>query len=122
MRRLLWLLLVLAPTAAWADSVTMSWDPASGATSYDVQRSSDFGPSNTTGTWTTIGNVAATACTGTPAMCTYTDATAPATGLTSYRIAPKNATGALPLTKKGLWYCGACAELPGKPNAIGIGL
>jgi hypothetical protein len=107
---------------AWADSVVMSWDPAAGATSYDVLRATDFGPTNTTGTWTVIGTVQATACTGTPVLCTFSDNAAPATGVVSYRITPKNATGPLPLTKKGLYYCGVCAEIPSKPGSLGVGL
>lgn len=122
MRRLGWALVVglcIVATAASADSVAMVWDPATGATSYDVQRSTDFNPFTGAGAWTTVQSVPASACAGTPALCSYTDATAPVGGA-FYRLAPKNAAGPLPLTKKGVWYCGGCPELPSKPGSLGV--
>lgn len=110
---------LILPAAVMADSVSMVWDPATGATSYDVQRSADFNPITGTGTWTTIQNVLPAACTGSPPQCAYTDATAPPSGA-FYRLMPKNAAGPLPLTRKGVWYCGTCPELPAKPASLGV--
>lgn len=105
--------------AAFADTVQFVWDPAPGATSYDVQRSTDFNVATGTGTWTVAGTVQASACTGTPVQCAFTDTTAPATGV-FYRLVPKNATGANVLNKRGVWYCGACSSVPGQPTALGL--
>jgi hypothetical protein len=119
LRLVLALSLVLAASLADADTLTFVWDPAAGATSYDIERSTTFNAITGTGTWTVLQTVPASACTGTPPECRFTDAAAPATGA-YYRIAPRNAAGVLPLTKKGLWYCGVCPELPAKPIAVGV--
>lgn len=116
-----WLLIILAlflPMAAMADSVAILWDPATGATAYDVQRATVFA-----GPWTVIGSpTSAAACTGTPVSCSYTDATAPGTGTVFYRLAPKNASGTLPITRAGMWYCGDCPGLPSMPKSVGVTL
>lgn len=112
-------LLLTFVSLANADTLQLVWDPAAGATSYDVERSVNFNAISGAGTWAVLQNVPSTACTGTPVQCSYTDATAPATGA-FYRLVPKNATGSLPLTKKGMWYCGGCPSLPSMPAAMGL--
>lgn len=116
MRTLLALALALAATAAWADSVELVWDPAVGATSYDIQRATA-----PTGPWTTIASPPGSVCTGTPSTCVYTDATAPASGFVYYRLTPKNAQGSTPLTRQGVWYCGDCPGPPQVPKSVGVG-
>jgi hypothetical protein len=118
-RLLIGLCLLALPTLASADTLTFVWDPAAGATSYDIERATTFNAITGVGTWAVLANVPASACVGTPVECRFTDAAAPATGA-YYRIAPRNAAGVLPLTKKGLWYCGVCPELPAKPIAVGV--
>lgn len=118
----LWLLLGLLALAApaGADTVTLNWDPAPGATSYDVQKSTDFNMATGAGTWTNAGTVQSSACTGNPVTCAFTDNAAPATGGVFYRLVPKNASGTNTLNKQGTWYCGGCAAIPGKPTSLGL--
>lgn len=117
MRNLLRALIVLSLVlggvyAAEAGTFTMRWDPSPGAISYDIEQSQD----GLTG-WTLNKNVPASACTGTPVVCS-TQVTAPATGVVHFRGAAINAVGKTIRYSEGVWHCESCAP-PVMPRSLG---
>jgi hypothetical protein len=90
--------LALAMTIAHAaTTITIEWVPTAGATSYDIEQSTDTGT-----TWAVAKSVkSSAACTATKCSTTYAP---PASGLVLFRMVTWNAQGKTTRTHAGFWY------------------
>ena len=94
MRRILTTAILLAgllgvALPAWAWTATYSWSPATGATSYKVEKTVDQGA-----TWTLVAS---------PTTPTYAY-TGTETGLVLFRVSACNANGCTVRSADGLWH------------------
>lgn len=94
-----------------AGPITLLWDESPGATSYDIEASTDNGV-----TWAVVASPLASVCANTE--CNFT-LTAPSTGRVLYRFVAKNAIGHTPRYDAGMWYCESCKP-PSGPLNVGI--
>lgn len=95
------------PALVAAGTITISWDPAPTAGSYDIEESEN----PQTVAWKLTKNVPASACTGTPARCTTT-VTYSGAGVVHYRYGARNANGVLIRFGEGIWHCPSCTPPP----------
>lgn len=109
------LVLLVGAAPAHAATITVEWNPAAGATSYDIEQSLNDGV-----TWTSakVGIVASIACLGTPLLCTTT-LIPPATGLVLFRIVAISNVGRTIRVEAGFWY-NELWVLPGTAKGAGI--
>ena len=105
------ILLFAAPV--FAGSVTLVWNPVTGATGYDIEQTVDGGT-----TWTVIASPAPSVCTGTPVTCSFTH-TAPSSGLVLFRFAAKNAVGKATRFGEGAWH-NETWKPPVQPANVGV--
>ena len=108
MKTLLTIICVLWATTCFAGDVSLRWDEAAGADTYDIQISSDLGT-----TWTVVpgGND----ITGT----TVTVQGVADTGLMLFRVKAQNTQGETIRTDAGVWYNGVWKR-PGAATNIGV--
>ena len=98
----------LTPAVAVAGPQVLSWDQIVAATTYGVEQSLDNGA-----TWTAVTPTTGPTCVASRCSATVS---APATGLTLYRIWAANAVGRTTRFTAGLWICESCAPPPPAAN------
>ena len=108
MKKMLLMLAVFLMIASQvnADEVTLSWDPSTGATGYNVYMSLDMGK-----TWDNgvdVGNVT-----------TVTIPDIPGTGYVYFRAGAYNGSDEAIRYTAGVWHCGDCGPPPA-PAGIGV--
>ncbi len=100
------ILMLLIAVPAFPADVSLSWDAATGATSYKIQMSTDQGA-----TWPTERAV--------PSGTTFVWTAAPDTGLLLFRAVSINAAGSTIRTDAGVWFNGAW-KLPAAAGKLGV--